>query len=87
MLASHLWPPYSCQILVVSVSLSNFSPSGWDSLNKIRLLEQNLTKYRASDDFSKVVSKPQEERKTTNDEPEVTAMDDQVRHISDLYIF
>nr|CDS21951.1 Dynein intermediate chain [Echinococcus granulosus] len=56
---------------------SVFIPAGWDSLNKISLLEQNLTKYRPGDDFEKVVPKPQEETKTTNKEPAETALDDQ----------
>lgn len=55
------------------------SPAGWDSLNKISLLEQNLTKYRSGEDFEKVVPKPAEEVKTTNKEPTLTAVDDQVR--------
>lgn len=55
------------------------SPAGWDSLNKISLLEQNPTKYRSGEDFEKVVPKPAEEVKTTNKEPTLTAVDDQVR--------
>ncbi|KAL5962566.1 Cytoplasmic dynein 1 light intermediate chain 2 [Taenia solium] len=63
---------------------SVFIPAGWDSLNKIGLLEQNLTKYRPGDDFVKVVPKPQEQATNTNREPAVTAADDQY-FLSEIY--
>ncbi|KAM7542039.1 hypothetical protein Aperf_G00000001455 [Anoplocephala perfoliata] len=63
---------------------SVFIPSGWDSLNKISLLEQNLTKYKPGDEFYKVVPRPSEDEKTTSEEPQVTAVDDQ-QFLSQLY--
>ncbi|KAL5105327.1 Cytoplasmic dynein 1 light intermediate chain 2 [Taenia crassiceps] len=63
---------------------SVFIPAGWDSLNKISLLEQNLTKYCPGDAFVNVVPKPEEETKATNKEPAVTAVDDQY-FLSEIY--
>ncbi|VDM27773.1 unnamed protein product [Hydatigera taeniaeformis] len=53
-------------------------------MNKIGLLEQNLTKYRPGDEFDKVVPKPEEQAKTANKEPAVTAVDDQY-FLSEIY--
>ncbi|VDN96303.1 unnamed protein product [Rodentolepis nana] len=56
---------------------SVFIPTGWDSLKKISLLEQNLTRYKPGDDYSTVVPKPTGQTSVLNDEPHVTSMDDQ----------
>ncbi|VDD82625.1 unnamed protein product [Mesocestoides corti] len=63
---------------------SVFIPAGWDSLNKISLLEQNLTKYRPGDEFTVVIPRPEKASATVNTEPEVCAMDEQ-RFLSRLY--
>nr|CDS30336.1 expressed protein [Hymenolepis microstoma] len=63
---------------------SVFIPTGWDSLNKISLLEQNLTRYKPGDDYSTVVPKPTGQTSVFNDEPQVTSMDDQ-QFLSHLY--
>ncbi|VDL58023.1 unnamed protein product [Hymenolepis diminuta] len=63
---------------------SVFIPTGWDSLNKISLLEQNLTRYKPGDDYSTVIPKPTGQTSVTNEEPQVTAMDDQ-QFLSHLY--
>ncbi|KAM3186338.1 hypothetical protein ACTXT7_004512 [Hymenolepis weldensis] len=78
--ASDLWIPIHTECL----RNRQGHPTGWDSLNKISLLEQNLTRYKPGDDYSTVVPKPTGQTSVANEEPQVTAMDDQ-QFLSHLY--
>lgn len=72
-------PLYSCFNLFIP------RPTGWDSLKKIGILEENLTKYRSSDAYSVIIPKPLEQTKPTAKEPEITAVDEQVCHCFNFY--